>query len=107
MMVVRTPADVGAAVHAARTTAGRSQQQIADEAGVSRRFVSLLEGGSHANAELWRVLAVLTAVGIELTTGAGAEPNGAPPPPAPEPPAPDGFDLGAHLATFRDDPGPR
>ena len=111
MARVRTAAELGALARATRTARGWSQQQAAAAAGLSRRFVNVFEGGEHANAELWRVLALLDAVGVEL--------HGNTPAPSPEPaaaetaaavdaepalaaPAPGGFDLDAHLATFRD-----
>lgn len=122
MARVRTPGEVGALIHAARSAHGWNQQQLASAAGVSRRFVSALEGGGHANAELWRVLAVLDAVGVVLTGTAtptpdrstrvaadsaavadGAEDKA----PGPEQPSmpdmelPGGFDLNAHLSSFR------
>lgn len=125
MARVRTPAEIGALAHAARTAKGWNQQRTAAAAGVSRRFISSLESGSHANAELWRVLAVLDALGIELH---GAVPpvtapvvrnlsdtehvpdtvevvvTGAEPPATPT--AADDFDLDQHLAQFRSRPGP-
>lgn len=71
---VRTPADLGAMARAARTVRGWSQQEAADAAGVSRRFVNMVEGGQHPNAEVWRVLALMNAVGAPLhaTVPAGA-----------------------------------
>lgn len=110
MVRVTTPADFGALAHAARTARGWSQQQAADAAGVSRRFVNMLEGGGHANAEVWRVLALLDALGVQIrgTLPAGVS-DAAQAAPAttrqPEPGAPDGFDLDAHLSAFRDDRG--
>ena len=111
MALVRTAAEVGALARAARTARGWNQQQAADAAGLSRRFVNMLEGGEHTNAELWRVLALLDAVGVELH-GTAPTPTSAPPaeaagtataaaPPDPVTP-PGGFDLDAHLDAFRD-----
>ena len=111
MALVRTAADVGAIARAARRARGWNQQQAADAAGISRRFVNMLEGGGHTNAELWRVLALLDAVGIELhgktqtpTPARRAEDAGTVTVPAPPDPArpPGGFDLDAHLDAFRD-----
>lgn len=111
MVLVRTAAEVGALARAARTARGWNQQQAADAAGLSRKFVNLLEGGEHTNAELWRVLALLDAVGVELNgtaptrvpappaEAAGTAPAAAPPAPATPP---GGFDLDAHLDAFRD-----
>jgi|GEM_PF-568293 transcriptional regulator with XRE-family HTH domain len=109
MTRVRTSAEVGALARAARTARGWSQEQAADAAGVSRRFVTRLESGGHVNAELWRVLALLDAVGAELV---GTVPAGSRPPAveAAEPPGtgsatPDGFDLDNHLTRFRPEQG--
>lgn len=107
MVRVRTAAELGALAHAARTGRGWSQQQAADAAGVSRRFVSMLEGGGHTNAELWRVLALLDALEVELVAtlpvGSTTDGTGTATAPATETAAPDGFDLDAHLSTFRNE----
>jgi len=88
----------------------------------------MLEGGGHANAELWRVLAVLDALGVELNgilptptrqritrsaadsaaAADSAEAVATEPeqPPKPGMDVPDGFDLNAHLSSFRSDRGP-
>jgi transcriptional regulator with XRE-family HTH domain len=111
--LVRTAAEVGALARAARAARGWNQQQAADAAGLSRRFVNMLEGGEHTNAELWRVLALLDAVGVELH-GTAPAPTPAPPPQPDDSAtvtasphreqteAPGGFDLDAHLDAFRD-----
>lgn len=115
MVDVRTPVELGALAHAARMARGWNQQQAADAAGVSRRFVSLLESGTHANAEVWRVLAVLNALGVEISatlpptasrSPRSSTPNGAgsTAEPTPAPHLPDGFDLDAHLSSFRAGP---
>lgn len=66
MEYVRTPADLGAMARAARMSRGWTQQEAADAAGVSRRFVNMVEGGRHSNAEVWRVLALMNALGAPL-----------------------------------------
>lgn len=66
MEQVRTPADLGALARAARSARGWTQQEAADAAGVSRRFVNMIEGGQHPNAEVWRVLALMNALGACL-----------------------------------------
>lgn len=113
MTRVRTSGEFGALARAARRARGWSQQQAADAAGVSRRFVNVLENGKNSNAELWRVLALLDALGVELdgTVGPGrrkyqpATPVGVPPDSrAVSPVRSTGeFDLDAHLAKFRND----
>jgi transcriptional regulator with XRE-family HTH domain len=108
MTRVRTSAEVGALARAARTARGWSQQQVADAAGVSRRFVTRLEGGGHVNAELWRVLTLLDAVGAELlgTVPAGSEPSSVEAAESAGSVPPDGFDLDTHLTRFRPEQDP-
>lgn len=114
MLQVRSPAELGALARVARTARGWTQQQAADAAGVSRRFVNMLEGGGHANAELWRVLAVLDAVGVILvgepprdSSSVATVPSSdmSPASAAGRPSAPAGFDLDTHVAAFRRVPG--
>jgi HTH-type transcriptional regulator/antitoxin HipB len=96
---VRTPTDIGALARAGRIARGWNQQQAANAAGVSRRFVNMVEGGQHRGAELWRVLALLDALGVELKaslpaitsvtaritrTASGAAEHHEPVPPEPE-----------------------
>lgn len=106
-MQVRTPAELGALARAARTARGWNQQKAADAAGVSRRFVNMLEGGAHGNAEMWRVLALLEALGVALTGTLPSESPSGPRAPTETSSsgtaAPDGFDLDAHLDAFRPD----
>jgi transcriptional regulator with XRE-family HTH domain len=100
-MRIASTADLGALIRRARLARGWSQQQAGDAAGVSRRLVNLIEGGNHPNAETWRVLALLTAVGVRL--------DGVIDPQTPEPTAvdpriareADDLDLDEYLARFR------
>lgn len=62
---IKTTADLGALVRAAREAASLSQQQLADQAGVGRRFVSELENGK-PTLEFDKVAAVAAALGIDL-----------------------------------------
>jgi len=103
MANVRTPADLGALARAARMARGWNQQEAAQAAGVSRRFVNMVEGGQHVNAEVGRVLRLLEALGVQLEgtywrsqeePAAKAHRSAA---------MPGGFDLNAHLRTFGDD----
>lgn len=117
MARMTTPAELGALARAARRIRGWSQQQAADAAGVSRRFVNMLEGGEHRNAEVWRVLALLNALDVELvgtapttadvtveiTTPASATVEHSTQPLVRELPPSDDFDLDAHIETFRVD----
>lgn len=63
---VSRPHQIGPAVRDARKTLGLTQAEVAERAGVSRRFVSELEAGTRPGAEFTRVLAVLSAVGREI-----------------------------------------
>jgi len=58
-----SPEQVGQAVRDGRASLGLTQQQLAEKAGVSRRFLIDLEAG-HQRAELGKVLSVLKAVGV-------------------------------------------
>jgi y4mF family transcriptional regulator len=62
---VRSAADLGRQVRAARDRLGLSQQAFADMAGVGRRFVSELESGK-PTLELGKVLVACQAAGIDL-----------------------------------------
>lgn len=99
MALVRTPTEVGALVRTGRKARGWSQQQAADAAGVSRRFVNMVEDG-HPNAEMWRVLALLDAVGVTLdaTTQGG---TAVAPAVTAAVPDPDSLTLDEHLRAFR------
>ena len=113
-VTLRTVGELGALARAARRDLGWTQEQAAHEAGVSRQFVIALESGRHPNAELWRVLAVLSAVGVTLSGSVcdkQVSRSGHPPteprtsyadtPRATLGDAPEAeFDLDRHLATF-------
>jgi HTH-type transcriptional regulator/antitoxin HipB len=73
--MLSTVRDVGAAVRAARRSAGLSQQVLADRAGVPRQWVSRLETGSNPAAELRKLLDVLAALGLGLDLAPVSEPN--------------------------------
>jgi HTH-type transcriptional regulator/antitoxin HipB len=98
MASVRTAAEFGAVARAGRLAQGWTQQQAANEAGVSRQFVIQVESGKHARAELWRVLALLASVGVELTA------TTSPTQPSPERSVLSGphvLDLATYLDAFR------
>ena len=63
-IALTTPAQVGAAIRSARRRAGLTQQQLAERAGVSRRWLIALESGHSERAELGKVLDTL---GLDLT----------------------------------------
>lgn len=58
--------DLGAAGRRARREAGLSQQALADEAGVSRQWLSRFESGKNPSAELRKVLDVFGALGLAV-----------------------------------------
>lgn len=62
---ISTPRDLGNLIRKVREANGVSQQQLADLAGVGRRFLSELENGKHS-LEFGKVLSVASAAGIDL-----------------------------------------
>lgn len=58
-----TSTDLANAIRETRTEQGLTQQTLAGQASVSRKFISDLESG-HPRAELEKVLQVLDALGI-------------------------------------------
>lgn len=63
-------AEIGLAIRDARSTARRSQAEVAEAAGVSRQWLVRLEGG-HEGAELGKVLRVLAELGLAAPAGGG------------------------------------
>jgi y4mF family transcriptional regulator len=63
--VIRTVADLGQQVRAARRAMKLNQQRFGDLAGVGRRFVSELEAGK-PSLEMGRVLACCAAAGVDV-----------------------------------------
>lgn len=61
---------LGRVVRARRQILGLSQHDLADQAGVGRRFISDLEGGK-PTVEFGRVLQVFEALGLSLTARDG------------------------------------
>lgn len=66
-MVFWTVPQFGAAVREERTRAGLTQKELADRAGVSRRWLGMFENGKNLGAELSKVLALVQALNRELT----------------------------------------
>jgi HTH-type transcriptional regulator/antitoxin HipB len=66
-IAITTPARIGAAIRGARTRAGLTQNQLAERAGVSRRWLITLEQGQGERAELRKVLDTLDALDLDLT----------------------------------------
>jgi y4mF family transcriptional regulator len=67
-MLIRTPADLGAAIRDRRRQLRLDQATLAKRIGVSRQWVIGIERG-RARAELGLVLRALDALGIRLDTG--------------------------------------
>ena len=61
-----TPREIGRVVHATRRAQGLRQDQLAGAANVGVRFLSELEAGKKT-AQIGKVLAVLSALGCELS----------------------------------------
>ena len=66
-MLIRTPADLGAAIRDRRRQLGLDQASLAKRIGVSRQWVVGIEQG-RGRAELGLVLRALNALGIPFTT---------------------------------------
>lgn len=71
-MRIPTTKAAGAAVRRTRLERDWSQQRLADEAGVSREWVSAVERGKPA-LDLRLLLDVLDALGLELSVHPGAD----------------------------------
>jgi y4mF family transcriptional regulator len=74
-----SPEAVAAVVREGRSTMDLTQAELADKAGVGRKFVVSLEAG-HPRAELSKVLNVLAALDIEAMTRRWSSPAAANPP---------------------------
>ncbi len=61
-----TPTDIGTTIRAARKAQGLRQDELAAAANVGVRFLIELEAGKET-AQLGKTLAVLAALGIEVT----------------------------------------
>jgi transcriptional regulator with XRE-family HTH domain len=71
-MEVRTIADLGTAVRAARRSLGLTQEAAAALCGVSMPFLNQLEGGKRRHLSTSKVLAVCTGLGLNVAvTGGG------------------------------------
>jgi HTH-type transcriptional regulator / antitoxin HipB len=64
-MLIRTPADLGAAIRDRRKQLGLGQAELAARIDVSRQWIVGIERG-HARAELGLVLRALDELGIRL-----------------------------------------
>jgi y4mF family transcriptional regulator len=66
-MLIRTPADLGAAIRDRRRQLSLDQATLAERIGVSRQWVIAIERGRN-RAELGLVLRALNALGIHLNS---------------------------------------
>lgn len=64
-MRIRTAADIGQAVKAARRQQGRTQAQLAESIGASRKWIVDLEAG-RSTGDLGLILRVLNALALDL-----------------------------------------
>lgn len=76
-MILRTPADFGAAVRDRRKALGWNQGRLAATVGVTRQWIAEVEKGK-PRAEVGLVLRTLAALDITLTHGRVAPPTGSP-----------------------------
>lgn len=67
-MLIRTPADLGAAIRQRRRQLGLDQATLAERIGVSRQWIIAIEQG-RSRAELGLVLRALDALDIRLDAG--------------------------------------
>lgn len=66
-IALTTPSQIGAAIRSARTRADLTQSELAERAGVSRRWLISVEQGQAERAELGKILDTLDTLGLELT----------------------------------------
>ena len=62
-------AQLGAVIRSARKDANLTQSQLAERAGVSRRWLLMLENGRAPGAELSKILTTLHALNLRFTVG--------------------------------------
>ena len=66
-IALTTPPQIGAAIRSARKRAGITQAELADRAGVSRRWLITLERGQAERAELGKILDTLDTLDLTIT----------------------------------------
>jgi transcriptional regulator with XRE-family HTH domain len=79
---VRTVLQVGGAVRQARLDAGLTQAQLAVMAGVSRRWIIMLERGENRGAEFTKVTRTLAELGKSLMVVEAPQGSSQPPVPS-------------------------
>lgn len=62
---IYTPASIGAAIKHYRHSAGLSQAELAEQAGIRRTYLSYLENGQETE-QLKRILRVLRQLGVRM-----------------------------------------
>lgn len=67
MSVAKNPRELGLGVRAMRKEAGMTQAELAESAGVSRRWLITLERGSSGTSEIGKVFDTLQALRAEMT----------------------------------------
>jgi HTH-type transcriptional regulator / antitoxin HipB len=67
-MLIRTPADLGAAIRAGRRAVGLDQAGLAARVGVQRQWIIKIESGK-PTAEVGLVLRTLNALGLQVDVG--------------------------------------
>ncbi len=75
MMIVRTPAELGATIRDRRRRLGLEQRVLAQKVGVSRQWVIEMERGKRG-AEIGLIFRTLAALGIVLRIGDEQPPTG-------------------------------
>jgi HTH-type transcriptional regulator/antitoxin HipB len=98
---VASVAHLSGAIRGRRKDLGLSQDDLAQRAGVSRRWVVAFEGGGSTHVELGAVLRVLSALDLELDVsprGSDSRTTTRPAVPADDPST---VDLDAHLDQLR------
>ncbi len=61
--------EIGRALRTARKTAGRTQTELAQPLGMSRATVSAIENGTVGEIGVRKLIALATALGLELSIG--------------------------------------
>jgi HTH-type transcriptional regulator / antitoxin HipB len=96
-MLIRTPADLGAAIRAGRRAVGLDQAGLAARVGVQRQWIIKIESGK-PTAEVGLVLRTLNALGLQVDVGEFLDK-----PTSLRPPAGLSYDIDAALERTRPD----
>jgi HTH-type transcriptional regulator / antitoxin HipB len=94
-MIIRTPADLGAAIRAGRRALGLGQADLAVRVGVQRQWIIKIESGK-STAEVGLVLRTLNALGLKVEVGEALDK-----PASVRPPAGLSYDIDAALERTR------